>query len=211
MSVDTFKDAQKEYNIGEESCRVSLEGRLRQDTFKALQVLNAETGREQDVPKIVQGNAGGKQSQDNDVQELVNNFRQYDRRDQLNVAAVHSGIRTSADIFEVTQREHDNNRRARGSGVRRARRQRGRSAFVGVFKVWSSGLEEEIVDGAEANIDQRESNENVAKVLNRINERSRQYMMRSLGIMASADIFEAAQKEYEETRGGGILRGIELL
>lgn len=60
MLVDTFEGVQKEYNVGEESCGVSLEGRLRLDTFEALQALNVEFWRGEDVPEIVQGNAEGK-------------------------------------------------------------------------------------------------------------------------------------------------------
>ena len=60
MLVDTFEDVHKEYNAGEESYRVSVEGRLRQDTFEALRVLNAESGRGEDVPENVQGNVEGK-------------------------------------------------------------------------------------------------------------------------------------------------------
>ncbi|KAH7394719.1 hypothetical protein BKA66DRAFT_599084 [Pyrenochaeta sp. MPI-SDFR-AT-0127] len=47
MLVDTFDDVQKEYNAGEESCRV----------------LNAEIWRGEDVPEIVQENAEGKCAQ----------------------------------------------------------------------------------------------------------------------------------------------------
>lgn len=43
MSVDTFKDVQKECNAVDKSCRVSFESRLHQDTFEALQALNAES------------------------------------------------------------------------------------------------------------------------------------------------------------------------
>ncbi|KAF1980435.1 hypothetical protein BU23DRAFT_625859 [Bimuria novae-zelandiae CBS 107.79] len=170
-------------------------------------------GKGGDVPGIVQGNVEGKRSWDGDVRELVDNFRQYDRRDQLNVAAVRLGIQTSVDIFEVAQREHDNNRIGRGSGVRRAKRRGRGSASVGVFKLWSSGQEEEIVDGAEASLGQREGDEDVAKVLSRINKQSQQYIIRSLGMIASADIFEAVQKAYKEagaqrdTQGNGAAIG----
>lgn len=63
MLVDTFDDVQKEYNAGEESCRVSLESRLRQDTFEALQALNAESWGGEDVPEIVQGKVEGRCAQ----------------------------------------------------------------------------------------------------------------------------------------------------
>lgn len=213
--VDTFEEAENQYNAREESCTTGVEARLREDTFESLRALNTKTGRGEDVQGNRAANAEGNRGGDDDVQELVDNSGQCDQRNQLNVAAAWLGIRRSADIFEAAQREHDNSRRARGSGVRRARHSGGRLASVGVFKVWSSGLKEEIVDGAERNDSvgeegnpgQREGIEDVAKVLNRIDERSRQHTMcRGLGICTLGEVFDEAKREHNEARAHGIHR-----
>jgi len=84
------------------------------------------------------------------------------------------GIRTSADIFEAAQKQYEEARNDRQVGRQRSRRQGG-VPFHAVTAVVAT-MEEEVAQVRSQNV------------------------LAGLGIRTSADIFEAAQKQYEEAR-----------
>ncbi|PVH90110.1 hypothetical protein DM02DRAFT_86257, partial [Periconia macrospinosa] len=134
-------------------------------------------------------------------------FHSYDVRNRRNVELAGLGIRTSADIFEEFQREYE------AASVQRApRTSRGDSAptevtgradadvgvdtSAGVLGRWGVGGEEA---GAEGNAGSRGTRGSLSEHFHRLDMCNQQNLARAgLRFRTSADIFQAAQRGYDE-------------